>query len=102
MVFGFDDAVRRTAFAGDVTGLVRGVRWVFGDKGGGWLLGKGGFLGGGGVGRGVFFGECVGGIEEFGERDRGDVQIDEIAFFVLHLCGFGGIVCKEGVCALWI
>lgn len=61
VVFGFDDAVRGGAFAGDVArgGLVRG----------GWRRG--------GVGDG-----CEGG----GGRD---VQVDDLAFLIFHGCGGG-------------
>lgn len=69
VVLGFDDAVRRRAFAGDVAGVGRGV-WVS------W----GGLEGGG----------EEGGIGRCGGR-RGwwmgmDVQVDELAFVVFHRC----------------
>ena len=73
MVFGFDDAVGRGAFAGDVAGREGGgVRWVLGT----W------------------------GEEEGGAGGERDVQVDELAFVVFHCCcWFWGLEGKSFVIA---
>ena len=68
VVLGFDDAVRRRAFAGDVAGL----GWVGLTRGEG---GRGGKEGSGGQGM--------------------DVQIDELAFVVFHRCWRLGVLGKR-------
>lgn len=84
MVLGFDDAVGRGAFAGDVA-------FVWGEKGG--LVGLGGFwfwLGGWGRVR-VRVG-CFGAGRERARRGGGvcvDLQVDEFAFVVFHDCCVG-------------